>query len=32
MHGTAALSGTPQARAVMPANWELFVFKTTVYF
>jgi hypothetical protein len=32
MHGTAALSGTPQARAVMPANWGLFVLKTTVYF
>jgi hypothetical protein len=32
MHGTASLAGTAEARAVMPANWGLFVLKTTVYF
>jgi hypothetical protein len=32
MHGTAALTGTPEARATLPENWGLFVLKTTAYF
>jgi hypothetical protein len=32
MHGTASLVGSPDARAAMPANWGLFVLKTTAYF
>jgi hypothetical protein len=32
MHGTAILTGTPEARAAMPADWGLFVLKTTAYF
>jgi hypothetical protein len=32
MHGTASLAGAADVRAAMPANWGLFVFKTTAYF
>jgi len=32
MHGTASLAGTPEAKAALPEDWGLFVFKTTAYF
>jgi len=32
MHGTAALSGSDSQKAMLPADWGLFVFKTTAYF
>ncbi len=32
MHGTASLAGSSDVRAAMPANWGLFVVKTTAYF
>jgi hypothetical protein len=32
MHGTASLVGAADVRAAMPANWGLFVIKTTAYF